>query len=231
MRIPVALALPLSLLGGPLALAQFPQPAPTMGTASMAVQITQARQRNAALMRTYTWNERADILKNGNSVDLRLSLVTYAPDGQLQRNIINDEHAPLPGGFFRRKAAESKIKDMENYLKGLRTLLDQYTLPTAGAVLNFLTTAVTSGPGPEGFLTTSGTNVVQPGDSLTIWTNAATRQAARMSINTLYQGSPVQVTATFKTLPSGLNYMNYATVEVPAQQLQLNIQNFDYVQN
>jgi hypothetical protein len=232
MRIPVALALSLSTLGAPVALAQLSQqPAPSMGTASMAVQITQARQRNAALMKTYTWNERADILKNGNSVDLRISLVTYAPDGQLQRNLINDEHAPLPGGFFRKKAAESKMKDMETYLKGLRTLLDQYTLPTAGAVLNFLTTAVTSGPGPEGFLTTSGTNVVQPGDSLTIWTNAATRQTARVSVNTTFQGSPVQLMATFKTLPTGLNYCNYATVDVPAQQLQLNVQNFDYVQN
>ena len=39
------------------------------------------------------------------------------------------------------------------------------------------------------------------------------------------------MTATFKTLPSGLNYMNYATVDVPAQQLQLLVQNFDFVQN
>jgi hypothetical protein len=116
-------------------------------------------------------------------------------------------------------------------LKGLRSLLDQYTLPSAGAVLNFLTTAQTTGPGPEGYLTTAGSDVVMPGDSLTIWTVAATRQPARVSVNTLYQGAAVQMTATFKTLPSGLNYMNYATVDVPAQQLQLLVQNFDFVQN
>jgi len=218
----------LCTLAATLALAQ---PAPTMGTASMAVQITQARQKNAALMRTYSWNERADIMKEGKSVDLRISVVTYLPDGQLQRTLMNDEHAPLPGGFFRKKAAESKIKDMEAYLKGLRTLLDQYTLPSAGAVLNFLTTAQTSGPGPEGFLTTAGSSVVQPGDTLTIWTVATTRQTARVSVNTTYQGAAVQLTATFKTLPTGLNYVNYATVDVPAQQLQLMVQNFDFVQN
>jgi hypothetical protein len=218
-------------LAAPLALAQ-PQPAiPTQGTASMAVQIAQARQKNAALMHTYSWNERADLSKNGKSVDLRIDVVTYLPDGQLQRTLMNDEHAPLPGGFFRKKAAENKIKDLEKYLKGLRTLLDQYTLPTAGAILNFLTTAQTSGPGPEGNLTTAGSNVVVPGDTLTIWTMASTRQTARISVNTLYQGQAVQMTATFRTLPSGLNYMNYATVDVPAQQLQLLIQNFDYVQN
>jgi hypothetical protein len=207
------------------------QPVPTVGTANMAVEISQARQKNAALMRSYTWNERADLLKNGNMLDLRLDLVTYGPDGQLQRNLINDQHAPLPGGFFRKKIAEKKAKEMEQYLKGLRSLLDQYTLPTAGAILNFLTTAQTTGPGPEGMLTTAGGNVVQPGDTMTIWTDAATRQTRRVSVNTTYQGSPVQFTATFKTLPSGLTYMNYATVDVPSQQLQLNVQNFDYVQN
>jgi hypothetical protein len=215
-------------LGAPLALAQ---PVPSMGTASMAVQITEARQKNAALMHTYSWNERSDIQKNGKSLDLRIDVCTYLPDGQLQRTIMNDEHAPLPGGFFRKKAAEKKIKEMEGYLKGLRALLDQYTLPTAGAILNFLTTAQTSGPGPEGNLTTAGSNVVVPGDSLTIWTVAATHQTARVSVNTLYQGAGVQMTATFRTLPTGLNYMNYATVDVPAQQLQLLVQNFDYVQN
>jgi hypothetical protein len=228
MTLPYRLSVALCTLGATVALAQ---PAPTMGTASQAVAITQARQRNAALMHTYSWNERADIQKNGQSVDLRIDVVTYLPDGQLQRTLMNDEHAPLPGGFFRKKAAESKIKDMEKYLKGLRSLLDQYTLPSAGAVLNFLTTAQTSGPGPEGFLTTSGTNVIMPGDSLTVWTVAATHQTSRVSVNTLYQNQAVQMTATFKTLPSGLNYMNYATVDVPAQQLQLLVQNFDYVQN
>jgi len=137
----------------------------------------------------------------------------------------------LPGGFFRRRIAENKMKDMEKYMKGLKAVLDQYTLPTDGAILNFLTTSQTAGPGPEGYLTTAGSNVVQPGDTLTIWTWAATRQTARVSVNTTYQSSAVQLTATFRTLPSGLNYMNYATIDVPAQQLQLLGQNFDYVQN
>ena len=208
----------------------FAQPTPSMGTASMAVQITEARQKNAALLRTYSWNERADIYKNGNSVDLRIDVCTYLPDGQLQRTLMNDEHAPLPRGFFRKKAAEGKIKDMEKYLKGLRSLLDQYTLPTAGAILNFLTTAQTTGPSPDGYLTTTGPNVVVPGDSLTIWTVAATRQTSRVYVSSTFQGQAVQLTATFKTLPSGLTYMNYATIDVPAKQLQLLVQNFDFVQ-
>jgi hypothetical protein len=224
-------------LGSAIALAQYPQPppppppGPSMQTATMAVQITQARQRNAALMRTYSWYERMDILKNGTSLDLRIDSCTFLPSGERQCTVLNDQHAPLPGGFFRKNAAENKIKELETYMKGLKALLDQYTLPTGGAVLNFLTTAQTTGPGPEGYLITQGTNVVVPGDSLTIYTFAATRQTARISVNTLYQGAPVQVSATFKSLPSGLNYMNYMTVDIPGQQMQLLIQNYDYNQN
>ena len=207
-----------------------PPPSPTPAQANIAVTITQARQRNAMAMQRYSWNERIDVQQGGQQKDLRIEVCTFF-GGQKQCTVQNDQHAPLPGGFFRRNAAENKIKDFETYIKGLKALIDQYTLPTAGAILNFLTTAQTMGPGPEGYLTTSGGNVVQPGDTLTIWTNAATRQPARMSINTVYQGQAVQVSATFKTLPAGLNYMNYATVDVPARQLQLAVQNFDFVPN
>jgi hypothetical protein len=38
----------------------------------------------------------------------------------------------------------------------------------------------------------------------------------------------VGVDATFTTLTSGLAYMNYAEVTVPAKQLSIQVQNFDY---
>jgi hypothetical protein len=90
------------------------QPAPTMGTASMAVQITEARQKNAALMRTYSWNERADIMKNGKSADLRIDVCTYLPDGQLQRTVVNDQHARCPAAFSGRRQRRAKSRTWRN---------------------------------------------------------------------------------------------------------------------
>jgi len=215
-------------LGASVALAQG---GPNMGTATRTVDIIQARERNAALMKTYTWNERLELLKNGTVKDTRVELVTYLPSGQLQKTLLSDQKAPPPSGFFRKRIAESEANDIKTYLEGLRKLLDQYTLPTGGAVFNFLTGAQVSPPGPEGYVTVAGTGVVVPGDSLTIWISAATKQTVRVSVNTIFQSNNVQLTATFRTLPSGLTYMNYATVDVPAQQLELLVQNFDYVQN
>jgi len=203
------------------------QTAPTT-EGNRAVQITEARQANAALMHQYTWNSRTEIIDQGQVKDTRLELVNYTPFGQLQRSLLNDESAPLPRGFLRRAIAESEKQKMEQYLTGLRGLLDQYTLPTAGKVLDFMMSAKPMGPDATGLFSMAGSNVVVPGDSLTIWVNGFTRHVVRMQINSTFQGDSVQLSATFSTLPSGLNYMAYAEATVPNKQLSVQVQHFNY---
>jgi hypothetical protein len=151
-------------------------------------------------------------------------------DGKLQRTIMNDQSAPLPRGFLRRAIAEGKKKDVKQYIQGLGELLHTYTLPTPGAVLNFLDTATTMPSGP-GQLMVTGQNVVQPGDSLTIYLDAATKKTQRVVVSTSFQGNPVNLTATFATLASGLNYPAFAEVVVPAKGYDVKVQNFNYQQN
>lgn len=196
--------------------------------AKLAVQITEARKANAALMRQYTWDSRTELIENGEIKDIRLELVNYAPDGTLQRSLLNDSGASLPRGFLRRAIAEDKKKKMEEYLTGLRHLLEQYTLPTTGKILDFMTSAVPTGPDASGLLEMTGGSVVVPGDGFSVWTDARTRQTRRVQVSTFYQGDMVQVTATFNTIPSGLTYMAYAEATVPAKQLSVQVQNFNY---
>ncbi len=198
--------------------------------AAQTVQVVQSRAQNAALLKQFTWNERLDFLVNGEQKDLRIDLVNIGPDGKLQRTVLNDQSASLPGGFFRRKIAEKEREDVEKYLKGLGQLLHQYTLPTPGAVMNFLdaATPVPSGPGQ---LMITGQGVVQPGDSLTVYVDAATRRTKRIVVSSAFQGDPVSLTATFATLPEGLNYPAYAEVIVPAKGYDLQVQNFNFQRN
>jgi hypothetical protein len=42
-----------------------------------------------------------------------------------------------------------------------------------------------------------------------------------MRVDTTFQGDPVQTTATFQTLASGLNYMAFGEATVPAKQLSV----------
>jgi len=193
-----------------------------------AMQITEARKANAALMRQYTWNSRTEIIEGGQVKDIRIELVNYGPDGQLQRSLINDQQSRMPIGFLRRAVAEAKKEQLENYLIGLRGLIEQYTMPTVGKVLDFMNQAATSGPDANGLFQMAGNNVVVPADSFTVWTDARTRQTRRVQVTTFFQGDAVNVTATFETIPSGLTYMSYAEANVGAKELSVQVQNFNY---
>ena len=188
-----------------------------------------ARQKNAALMKQYSWNCRSELSENGTPKDTRIDTVTWGPDGQPQHTLLSDQSNPLPGGFFRKRVAEKEREETETYLKSLRTFLHQYTLPTAGQVINLLSTAAIPAPGPDGSLQIAGASVVVPGDTVSLTVNAPTRQTRRMTIMTFFQGDEVNVTATFKTLATGLNYAAYIQVNVPDKNLTLLIQNYDYV--
>jgi hypothetical protein len=223
------------------AVAQFPgapapgQALPAMAGVDRAMQIAQARQANAALMHQYMWSSRVEILKSGQVKDMRMEQVNYNPNGQLQHTVINEQggnktYLPTPIGFLRRSIANNEKEELEQFLTGLKGLLEQYTLPTAGKILDFITSAKPAGPDANGLFQLSGNNVVMPGDNLSLWVNPWTQHVRRMTVSTSFQGSAVQLDATFATLPgTGLNYVSLAEATVPDKQLSVQVQNYDYV--
>lgn len=195
----------------------------------LANQIIAARQRNATLMKQYSWNCRTELSENGTAKDTRVDTVTFGPDGQPQHTLLNDQSNPLPRGFLRKKVAEAEREKTETYLKDLRTFLHQYTLPSAGKVIDFISKTQIPPPGAGGLLQLSGSSVVVPGDTVSLSIDAPTRQTRRMSVMTFFQGDEVTITVTFKTLTSGLNYGAYIQLNVPDKNLSVLIQNYDYI--
>ena len=96
-------------------------------------------------------------------------------------------------------------------------------------MINFISQSTIPAPGPDGNLQLTGGSVVIPGDTVSLWVNAPTRQTRRLKVMTFYQGDEVSVSATFKTLNTGLTYMAFGQVDVPDKGLSLQLQNFDYV--
>jgi len=205
------------------------QTAPSL--TEMAVRVTEARKANATLMRQYSWTSRTEVIDQGQVKDTRIDAVNYGPDGRLQRSIMNDQSAPLPFGFLRRRIVEYERTKVEEYLTGLRGLLEQYSLPTAGKVQDFMNKATASGPDANGLFEMTGRNVVFPDDTFSLWVDPRTRHAQKIQVSTTFEGDPVSLTATFKTLPTGLNHVAYAEVTVPAKQISVQVQNFDYNRN
>jgi hypothetical protein len=223
MKTKISIAVMLATLGSSVALqAQVPNEA-------LANAILAARQKNAALMKQYSWNCRTELSENGETKDTRIDTVTWGPDGQPQHTLLNDQSNPLPGGFFRKRIAEKEREKMETYLKSLRTFLHQYTLPSAGAVINFISTTPIPAPGPGGVIQLSGGSVVVPGDTVSLSVYAPTKETRRMSVMSFFQGDQVTATVTFKTLANGLNYPAYVQINVPDKNLTLLVQNYDYI--
>jgi hypothetical protein len=197
----------------------------------LASRITAARKANATLMKQYSWSCRAEFIKEGKVLDTRIDSVTYGPDGQLQRTVMNDEKSPLPHGFVRKKVAEKERQDVEKYLVGLRKLLDQYTLPSAGKVLDFVNQSAIQAPDANGMLKLTGSSVVVVGDTFDLWLQAATQRTEKVQITSFFEGETVTANASFKTLASGLSHVAFAEIDVPAKGYRLQIHNFDYNQN
>jgi hypothetical protein len=204
------------------ALAQAPNQA-------LAASIVTARQKNAALMKQYSWNCRIEIIENGQVMDTRIDLVNYGPNGNLQYSLLNDQGSSLPHGFIRRRLEERERERTEKYIKEVRTLLNEYTLPASASVGTFLATATIQAPDANGLLQITGGSVVKPGDTLSLWASAPGGQVSRVKAMTFYEGDEVTVSASYKTLTSGLSYMAFATVTIPARNLTIQVQNFDYM--
>jgi hypothetical protein len=199
------------------------------GASGLASGISEARAKNAKLMKDYSWNSRVEISENGETKDTRIDQVTYGPDGGLQYTLINDVGSPLPHGFLRRRIAEKEKEGLESYIKDIRGMLNQYTLPTASGLGAFLGAATIKTPDADGVLQITGSSVVVPGDTYSLSIYAPTRQPRQLKVMTTYQGDEVTVSASFKTLSNGLNYMAYATISIPGKNLTLQVHNYDYI--
>ncbi|MEI6085604.1 MAG: hypothetical protein WCS70_15065 [Verrucomicrobiota bacterium] len=195
----------------------------------LANDIIAARQKNTALMKQYAWNSRTELLINSAVKDIRIEQVMYGPAGTLQRTLLNDQPAAMPGGFLRKRIAEKEKADTEKYLHGLRTLLEEYTLSTGGKVIDFLSQAVIQAPDANGLLQFTGNGVVKPADTMTLSIFAPTKQTRQMTISTIFEGDQVNISATFKSLNSGLTYMAFGQVDVPAKNITVQLQNYDFI--
>jgi len=174
------------------------------------------------------------VIVNGDVKDTRVDSVTYGPDGNLQRTEMSNQAAPPPRGFFKKRIAEDKKKEMEKLLKAIHEQVEQYTMSSAGAVINFMSQAkINSIKAPDGsaLLQMTGSGVVNPGDTFTLTFDPSTHQARRIEIASSADGHAFTVEGTFKSLKSGLTYMQFATIDVPDKNLTVQIHNFDYVAN
>ena len=195
--------------------------------ALLATQISDGRKHNAAQMRNYSWNTRTEVKMDGESKSVKVELVRFTQEGELQKAVVSDSAAGAkkPRGI-RGKVAGKKIKGMQEWAAELGRLLQQYSLPTSGSILDFLDNATVQRTG--NMVNLVGKNVIQQGDYLAILVDANSKQLKIITVKTSLDGDAVDVQITSENLGDGLSYTARQVVKVPAKKVELIIENYDF---
>lgn len=195
--------------------------------ALLATEINEGRKQNAAQMRNYSWNTRTEIKMDGEVKSVKVELIRFTAEGELQKVLVSDSAAGAkkPRGI-RGKVASNKKKGMQEWAVELGKLLQQYSLPTPGSILDFLENAAVQRTG--NMVNLVGKDVIQQGDYLAILVDANSKELKIITVKTSLDGDAVDVQITSETLDDGLSYTARQVVKVPAKKVELTIENYDF---
>jgi len=179
------------------------------------------------MLREYTWNTRTEVKIDGEVKSVKVDLVRFTPDGELQKTKISDsaDGQKKPSGI-KGKVASKKIKGMQEWAGELTGLLQKYSLPTAGSLLDFMDKATVERTGQ--LATLVATNVVQQGDQMTVLADSGSQQLKMIEVSTSLDGDAVEVEIRNETLENGPSYTARQIVKVPAQKVEFTIENFNF---
>jgi hypothetical protein len=198
-------------------------------TAKLAVQVSENREENRKKLRDYSWKTRTEITIKGETKLLKVELVRFDVDGRMQKTTLSEEKPDRrKKRGVRGRIQKHKIEEKKEWFGELHGLLRQYSLPTTGKVLDFLEKA-TFGPGDRpGTIRIRGTSVVKPGDELTMWIDADTKETKLTKVRTRLDGDTVLFETNHDSLASGLRYQARSIIKVPAADVRMTVENFDY---
>jgi len=187
-----------------------------------------ARKTSDALRPKYAWISRTEVVKGKEVLNILIEKNQVGPDGKILSKILNEQGAKMPTAFLIKDIAEEEKANIEKFLFGLRDFLKNYALPDTNKLVRFLEEMPFQKADSAKEYVFTGKNVILAEDQLTWWIDEILYTTSRTRVITTFEGDVVHFTATFVTLRSGLNYMAYADVLIPARNITLQIQNYDY---
>jgi len=201
-------------------------------TATIAAQtnqkFAQAQKENARALMQYEWKSRTEIQKDGETKKDQLVLMRYDSNGELQQAVIASSPEPdLPTRGLRGLIAKNKKKDFMKKIEDLRYLVKSYSELPPEMMQRFMATAKVT---PEqNLVRLTGFDLLQSGDSMTIWIDATSKRQRRIEIQTAMDEKPVQIVSEFQDFaPTGPTYMARNQVNYSGTSLVIITQNFDY---
>ncbi len=199
----------------------------------------QAQKANGAALRQYTWKSRTELKLKGESKKISLDQVRYDLDGKLQKTPLTAEApkaAPAPAqsgrrdGRLKNKIIENKKEEFAELLGNIVKLVGSYGQLPPDKLQAFAKSA-TMAPGEGELAGTArirGADVLQQGDTLSIWIDPAFNMMRRVEIATSLDGKPVRVASDYRTVPEGPTYQARSVVTYPDKKIEVTVDNYDH---
>jgi hypothetical protein len=220
--------LPLLVLSAMLNLQHIQAQSKDTELSAMVDRIIRERVLSNDLRLKYSWTTRTEVLKSKEVLNIMIEKNQYDKDGKIVKKMLNQQGAKMPTAFLIREIAESEKESMEKFLYGLADFLKKYSLQETEQVKRFISTATWQVIDSTHEFVFTGRNVEESGDRMTWVVENASFSTCKLEVETMFEGDAVHFTGTFTRLRDGLNYMAYAEARIPAKNITLQLQNYDY---
>src|SRR6476659_1288718 len=204
--------------------------------------VAAAIKANGQALKAFVWQQRMQIQLKGETKKTTLNQMNYDLNGNLQKTLLSEQQAPdsspppSGGGRLRgrvkQKVVSKKTGEFKELMEGIASLVKSYTELQPQQLQSALKQAAFS-PGQgemKGSVQIQMTNLLQRGDSLTIWIDQGALLFRKIAIVSSYDQKPVDATANYSMLPSGQVYMAHAIVNYPSKQVVVELDNLNYRQ-
>lgn len=196
-------------------------------------QVAATIKANAQALKAFSYQQRMQLQLKGETKKVTLSQMTYDMYGNQQKTLLSEQpsaNAPPSGGRLRQRVVAKKTGEFKDMMDKIAALVKSYTeLPPDQLQTSLKQAAFSPGEGDmTGSVQIVMHNVIQSGDSMTIWIDRTAMLFRRAVIATTYEGNPVTTTANYAMLPSGQVYMAQAILNYPKKQVVAQIDNLNY---
>jgi hypothetical protein len=214
-----------------------PQATPTPQQRVAALK--QSLQEGQAKLRQYEWVETTIISLKGEEKARKQQRCYYGADGKLQKIPIGDaaaqpasqEAKPSGGrgsGRMKKKIVENKKDEMKEYMEKAAALVHQYVPPKPNDIQSAQAAGkvkVTSPTPGQAHLEIK--DYLKAGDQLAIDVDGAANRLLALAVNSYLDKAEDKVTLNvqFAALADGASYAGQTTLEAPAKNIRVVIQN------
>jgi len=169
----------------------------------------------------------------GETKKVTLNQMSYDMYGNEQKTLLSEQppaDAQPSGGRLKQRVVAKKTGEFKDMMQEIAALVKSYTeLPPEQLQAALKQGSFSQGQGDmQGAIQIQMQNVIQQGDSLTIWIDRTAMLFRRAVIATTYEGNPVTATANYAMLPTGQVYMAQTILNYPKKEVVVEIDNSNY---